>query len=156
MLRSATVMRRNAIALALAVLLAGCAGERVKLLTSTAIGANLCCVGLVSGVLLPDEQYGTVLKVEKRGVIGVLPIVPIGATPPNVEHELSPVEDGETVPVTWQEGYTGQLLLGGEVVIVNSKGEVVARTGLRYVLFRSQAEGVGPGYAMYSAADPSE
>lgn len=132
MLTSATVNRRIATFLALALCLAGCAGEPVKLLTySGSTGIHGTDVSVVSGLLLPDEQFGTVIRVEGEGR-AVLGIMPDGLGYGDPEEYLLPVDDGRTLPVTWYPGYTGRLA-GSEVEVLNAKGEVVARTGVRYV-----------------------
>jgi hypothetical protein len=63
---------------------------------------------------LPDGDSGTVVRVEEESVGG---------------DEYRPDEGFRPEPVTWPEGYTGRRLLGGEVEVLNEKGEVVVRTG---------------------------
>ena len=117
-------MRRAAIALALAAVLAGCAptGEPVKLMTLSTIATAACCVPCVAGVLLPDEDIGTVIRVDKAGggFSGC---------------ELHPTQGMSTEPVAWPAGHTGRRV-GSEVEVLNGNGEVVATTGQRYECFQ--------------------
>jgi hypothetical protein len=64
-------------------------------------------------VLLADPEFGTVIRVEKFDMS-----YPAGAPPV-----------GDTVPVMWPSGYTGQRLSSGEVEVRNVDGDVVAVTG---------------------------
>ena len=135
-------MRRFATTLALALCLVGCTSE-VKLLTASGpLEVSAGNHGLASGVLLPDGEFGTVLRVEKKGFTypfhnadGDLSYV---HTAPYLDHS---VEDGLIIPVTWGEGYTGRRGLSGEVEVLNAHGEVVARTGLRYFCEQTTAPG---------------
>ena len=103
--------RRIAATLALALCVLGCSifQPPVKLLTYTELAVWACCDPLIGGQLLPDPDVGTVLRVE---------------------------EDGRLEPITWPAGYTGRLA-GSEVEILNERGEVVARTGQKYVCRQS-------------------
>ena len=113
-------LRSTAIALALAVVLATCTGEPVKLLTyGGPVGLAACCVPYVAGPLLPDEEVGTVLRVEEESQ--------------GWGEVLVPTKDVRLVPVTWPVGHTGRWA-GSEVEVLNGRGEVVARTGERHVL----------------------
>ena len=117
-------VRSAAIALALPLSLLGCAptGEPVKLMTLTTIGTALCCVPCVAGVLVPSEDIGTVIRVDKAG----------GGFS---SCELHPTQGIRTEPVAWPAGHTGRWV-GSEVEVLNGKGEVVATTGQRYECFQ--------------------
>lgn len=132
----AHVMRPGAIALALMVSLAGCGflgSQPVKLLTASGPqGVHGCCVPVVSGLLLPDEEFGTVINVDGEGqtVVGIR--LDGGLNFGDTEAYLRPVEGGRILLVTWPQGYTGRQV-GSEVEVLNASGEVVATTGRRYV-----------------------
>lgn len=126
--------RRIAVGLALAVVLVGCATEAKLLTAHGPQGVSLGDVGVVSGLLLPDGHHGTVLKVDGSGraVVGFVEDGRLSYG--DTDAYLAPVNDGRTFPVTWPEGYTARRsVLGGEVEVLNTNGEVVARTGRRYV-----------------------
>ena len=105
-------MRRGIATLALVVCLAGCADS--GLLT----GATGRCAWagptpVLHGVLLADGEFGTVIRVERFDMT-----YPVGA--PAV---------GDTVPVMWPSGFTGNRLLSGELEVRDLDGNVVAVTG---------------------------
>jgi hypothetical protein len=127
-------MRKITATLALALCLLGCAAvvelapssEPVKLQTYSLVGVQACCIPCIAGPLVPDEATGTAIRVEAAagdfGGCGVRPDSGMGRSP----------EVTRTEPVTWPVGYTGRRV-GSVVEILNTKGEVVARTGERYV-----------------------
>jgi hypothetical protein len=123
---------RALLAVALSVLLVSCAAE-VKLLTLSGLaGISAGNTGIVSGLLVPDEDAGTALRVERSGFtywgIGPDGALIVG----DIESDLRPEDDGRVVPVTWPEGSTGRRVWS-DVEVLNADGEVVARTGSRYV-----------------------
>ena len=128
LLGGSLAVRRVTTTLALALCVLGCTGE-VKLLTARGPqGVHTCCVSIVSGLLLPDEEFGTVISVDGLGQSD-------GGGPNYETTEMRPVGDGRIVPVTWPEGYTGRQA-GSEVQVLNASGEVVATTGRRYFCAR--------------------
>ncbi len=68
-----------------------------------------CYLSHITGLLIPDPSAGTAIVEEDMG------------------HE-------RTVPVKWPPGYTGRLAIDGQVDVLDEKGVVVARTGLRFEL----------------------
>jgi hypothetical protein len=89
--------------------LSGCAGRPVHLLTGW-------------GALGPPES----------GIVGCYTYFTVGELVVDAEFGTAIVEgDGAPVPVMWRPGFTGRQA-GSEVEVVNSAGEVVARTGNRY------------------------
>ena len=121
-----SALRRLATTLALALSLLGCAptGEPVKLMTLNVTAFAACCIPCVVGVLLPDDEIGTVIRVDaEAGDFGGCGLDPTRATPIGTRTE----------PVAWSPGDTGRRLDSGQVVVVNRWGAVVARTGERYV-----------------------
>jgi hypothetical protein len=126
-LTSATVNRRIAItlALALAAVLAGCAGEPVKLLTGGHHGCSIggsAPMGIV-GVLIADPQAGTAIRVD-----------------PDMAVEWGPEIAGSTLPVMWPPGFTGRRLPSGEVEVLHAEGAVIISTG-RHVPLQTQFMG---------------
>jgi hypothetical protein len=98
---------RVALALPLALALVACAGGPVAL-TTAGDRANVgCYLANTTGMLIPDAQAGTAIVSEDMGQT--------------------------TVPVRWPPGYTGRRS-GGQVEVLDSGGDVVARTGQRYTL----------------------
>ena len=106
-----TAVRRGIATLAVALLFIGCAGSGL-LTGETGACAWAGPTPLVQGLLLPDAEFGTVIRVEK--------VVP--------EFPVSFPEVGGTVPVMWPSGYTG-LRIGDEVEVRTREGNVVATTG---------------------------
>jgi len=114
-----------------AVLVAGCAlapvddpemssGEIVRLLTGSSGAAYPGPGPTVYGLLLPDEQHGTVIDVEfhNQSDSGL--------------SDFTPSDMGMT-PLMWPEGFSARRS-GTEVEVLNDAGEVVATSGRRYVI----------------------
>jgi hypothetical protein len=101
--------------IAAVLVLAGCGGQPVPLLTGWGAlgpkddGMVGCYTNFAVGQLVVDAEFGTAL-----------------------------IEDGrEAVPVMWPPGHTGRQS-GSEVEVLDKSGKVIARTGNRY-----QIEGAG-------------
>jgi hypothetical protein len=110
-------MRRVTSTLALALCLLGCTGEPAKLVAGLSQSCSIRAGPPVDiqGVLVPDPEYGTAIKVD-----------------PNA-WGWAPSMLGSTLPVVWPTGYTARRHPGGEVEVLDAAGEHVATTG-RHVL----------------------
>jgi hypothetical protein len=123
-------------ALLLCLALIGCSpspAQPVKLLTSdVAQGVNGCCVPVVSGVLVPDAEAGTALRVDGEGhtVVGIRPDG--GLTYGETQEYLRPVAIERILPLTWPAGYTARQV-GSEIEVLDASGGVAATTGHRYI-----------------------
>lgn len=106
-----SLMRRAAVALvlppALVLALAACTSGPVSLTTAGDSGTVGCYLANTTGMLIPDAQAGTAIVSEDMGQT--------------------------TVPIRWPQGYTGRRS-GDQVEVLDGGGNVVARTGQRYML----------------------
>ena len=125
-------MRRITTTLALAMCLLGCTnepvGEPVRLLTyGPVVGVWACCTPHAAGLLLPDEEIGTVLRVEEMSH--------------GWGEVLGPMLEGDPdlIPVSWPPGSTGRWS-GSEVVVLDASGGVVARTGGRHTCWQDATQ----------------
>jgi hypothetical protein len=126
-------------ALALATCLAGCtflgpsaepgastlSGEPIELATGDTSLPEGCYLDYTVYRLVPDPEFGTAGELW------------LSSTPDGPEERLA------TVPLLWPRGYTARRLAGGEVIVLNRVGEVVATTGQNILLSGSKATTMG-------------
>jgi hypothetical protein len=112
------VTKRRAAALAAVLLLAGCGAlrEPVPLLAGPPQPFSGCFTFAISGELIADPTYGTVMR-----------------DTATYDETVTQVTRPPTVPVAWRTGFTARRL-GSEVEVVDPQGTVVATTGRRYLL----------------------
>jgi hypothetical protein len=118
-------MRLASVTLGLALCLMGCGlepgGDPVLLATGVgefpvpADGSTACITYDNVGLLIDDPETGTAAQ----GDYGIRPLI-------------------------WPVGYTARRLAGGEIVVLNGKGDVVATTGRKYQFWTGSWGGAPP------------
>src|SRR5258708_17076203 len=118
-------MRLASVTFGLALCLMGCGlgpgGDPVQLATGVgefpvpADGSTACITYDNVGLLIADPETGTAAQ----GDYGIRPLI-------------------------WPVGYTARRLAGGEIVVLNGKGNVVATTGRKYQFWTGSWGGTPP------------